>query len=502
MPEIRSTGADHRSDLPARMRLGLQLAIIALAIPAPLLTQLGYSILQFEYILVVTSTIIIGLLLGVSLHRHTVWQNLLISTLAFWIADAYLTTPLIGLIVFGLVLALLGVNQIRDNIVASLVAFSAVWVLGCALYAGRPSLDPPLIRPTQQTKQGSQQLRPLVHLILDEQMSPRTLPEYIPIDHPANQILNDYVDRRFTVYSKVQSSSSLTLQSIGSLVQLGAGSASDGNAIAGGQQFQWQLQNNPYLQSLVDSGYQVTVVQSDFLDYCASLTNVSCHVYSRIQHGSALTRHPTALKQRSLLVLHALNTAFSVDEWYGAMPWLLIAWILDRTGIVAFPDVATYARPSLMLDVMKSLSERLTDMRHDEAFFIHLLVPHYPYVLSDECELLPLGAWSVPNRSSGANRPLTELYRSYWSQSVCIHRSVLAIVDQLMKGAGTLDPIVIVHGDHGSRLGSPDEKGKGPEMTETFLAIFDGKLPAVEDASAGELNARFSKFMNGILIGK
>ena len=96
-------------------------------------------------------------------------------------------------------------------------------------------------------------------------------------------------------------------------------------------------------------------------------------------------------------------------------------------------------------------------MRHPRghAFFAHLLLPHYPYVFDERCELRSSTSDWLTNRISSTdvliyNTPdsRAQKYERYAEQTRCL----LTLLDGLLDGLesrGLLDDaIIVVHGDH------------------------------------------------------
>jgi arylsulfatase A-like enzyme len=92
-------------------------------------------------------------------------------------------------------------------------------------------------------------------------------------------------------------------------------------------------------------------------------------------------------------------------------------------------------------------------------YFAHLLAPHSPYVLESDCTVISdldrwrsrrilSFDWSEPN--SAESRALS--YEAYAEQLRCTNRRLAAFFEGL-RVAGVLDDaIIVVHGDHGSRI--------------------------------------------------
>jgi hypothetical protein len=69
--------------------------------------------------------------------------------------------------------------------------------------------------------------------------------------------------------------------------------------------------------------------------------------------------------------------------------------------------------------------------------FAHILKPHVPYVFDRECRTLP--------------RQAVDNLASYPEQLECVNRLLLATVHQILR-ASEVPPIIILQGDHGTKL--------------------------------------------------
>ncbi len=146
------------------------------------------------------------------------------------------------------------------------------------------------------------------------------------------------------------------------------------------------------------------------------------------------------------------------------------------------------------------------------AYIVHLILPHYGYLLRADCKLRDPSQWhrlgygddlvySVDERD--------ELYSLYLDQLVCAEHLMQALFDDL-KGLGVYDDAtIIVHGDHGSRLAQrPYITARPDELTEqdmidhyaTLLAIKEpGLAPGADDTPQALQHVFAETFLGGAL---
>jgi len=124
-----------------------------------------------------------------------------------------------------------------------------------------------------------------------------------------------------------------------------------------------------------------------------------------------------------------------------------------------------------VLEVLDNLEHQVPDMQPGEAWMIHLLLPHFPYVLDSQCGLRSHKDWSVPawvSETTAEEALMARLEQDYWQQAECVHARLLGIIDQLDQKLGREHVRILIHGDHGARLAQ-----KEPEPEATVLAAGD-----------------------------
>jgi hypothetical protein len=147
--------------------------------------------------------------------------------------------------------------------------------------------------------------------------------------------------------------------------------------------------------------------------------------------------------------------------------------------------------PIPVLPVLRRLEHDLRRSARGQAYFAHLLIPHYPYVLDESCRvrdriaewLYNVVAHDVPVPNTADSR--TERYRRYFAQIRC-QQALLGRLFDAMRDAGVWhDALVLVHGDHGSRIvrRMPFAENAGlltaEDFRDTFSTLFALRAPGV-----------------------
>jgi hypothetical protein len=444
-------------------------ALLAVSSVLPYLLDLGYRIFELETLVISVTMALLGGTVAWKFGSKSAMRDIFVSLLVYWVLDGYFISSFAGVI--GVWLAFLGgfavlgllQGKFASSINAMLVAFSAVWLFSNLLLSSKEMIEPPL-RNLEGDLAGAG-LPPIVHLILDEQMSPEALPDTIPAtSHPATRIVPDYMRSGFDVFTSVWSSHHLTHHSLSETFSL----TSDMNNFApGAGPVQWRVSNNNYVSRLVEMGYQVNVVQSNYLDICPENKDVFCYTYSRSGNGRAFTRRVPNLLFRLKLALLELNNYWRGPQRRGGI--FLYGFASQGLWAIGLPtDTTGYIlQPAAMLEVLNEVAVRLEVLQPGQAYIVHLLLPHVPYVLSKDCSVNPTSVWSRP----GGEQSEQEIYEHYWDQAACAHLQVMQVVNRLSN-----DTVVIVHGDHGARVTWKGLNGSvDADMYQTMLAVRHGK---------------------------
>jgi hypothetical protein len=141
-----------------------------------------------------------------------------------------------------------------------------------------------------------------------------------------------------------------------------------------------------------------------------------------------------------------------------------------------------------VLPVFDRLAQDLRASADGDAYFAHLMIPHYPYALDAACRVRPqiedwlyaLPVFPEEGKNWKHERLLHHLessralrYRSYFEQIRCQQTLLDRLLAALTQADLEAQPIVIVHGDHGSRI-----------VRRPILNWDDAKLPAEDFGDA------------------
>jgi arylsulfatase A-like enzyme len=214
----------------------------------------------------------------------------------------------------------------------------------------------------------------------------------------------------------------------------------------------------------------------------------SCDVYTPrgiafLEHSPLGVGEKAALVARTYLERSGLHEklAATYDAWrpqLGPLQVALPTWSRVRIGA-----------PNSLVEAGRLIDD-LSRAEPGQAFFAHLIAPHEPFVYDENCALLPRERWRSPKDDDFKTRTAdnrTELYDRYAAQVRCTMRIVGEIVDAIPRPLQD-DATIIVHGDHGSRLGViPPESVRASSMSvsdyrDAYSTLFAVRSPALAAA--------------------
>ncbi len=316
----------------------------------------------------------------------------------------------------------------------------------------------------------------IVHLILDEHIGV----EGAPGAGIRRELADFYLSRGFTLFGRGYSQHFHTVNAIPHMLNFGARPPSAEPPREGAR-----LAANAWFSALARRGYRIDVHQSEFLDLCAHPAVRSCATYNS-PRLDVLARAPLGAADKAGLIAMRLallseSVAALVNLYEGA-----------RIGGAALPDLGTSVggRVSMLnaLEAFDRLIGELRAARPGRAYFAHLLLPHYPYGLAPDCSVRPVGRWMV--RRSGAAREAREA--AYADQLRCAMARVDAALAALAASPAGRDAIVVIHGDHGSRITAADPLAGNAgaigerDMIAGFSTLLAVRLPGAAPAWRAE----------------
>lgn len=440
--------------------------------------------------------VVIATLLRLQLHafaRFALWVCLFIAMAFLYDLDSL---PQVIAVAVGSGVA---VWMLKDNAATVLLIVAAIHIITTLslVLLDRPNVSPRVSQSQSAAMNGSVDLPPVLHLVLDEFAGLRGFPRELPGSQAlVSKLANYYPARGFDLYSHAYSQYSYTTNSLANLVNF-TSSASNGVHVSG-TEGAFVLSDNKYFEHLSDLGYDLHIYQSSFLNFCATpgVPVTSCSTYqSNSIAAIADVDMPTAQKTRFILNSFLDSSAFlrKIRQAY-----LLVGDRLD-IKLPSWPTGNSRTGPLAVMPTLVDLEAALRELRPGEVHFAHLMLPHYPYSLDAGCAVKPnVHGWlnSAPfdvrgpkgEQNNAASR--AERYGQYLAQVECTQAIIERLFAAIKASGEWQQAIIVIHGDHGSRIVRWRllEQNRGVLVEDDFRDAYSAFFAVKDGTSIGKLD--------------
>lgn len=356
-----------------------------------------------------------------------------------------------------------------------------------------------LVAQWQRDRVFDTRLPAVVHIILDEMVSPGVLEGVVPEAEAVRALgyaLSEHYG--FRVFDSVYSRAYYSHES---LVNMMAGEYGGAFGVAG-RYTAGARPDNLYFRDFQDRGYHTVVFDTAVLDFCAHEAVDMCVKFDsfdpRGERGD--------LAMRAVDLVDGILRSYEPSMTAGVGRTLLrrvhggdhrerdALGTANRYDVQGFPG---------WFDQFGGFLRSVPRGTH---VFAHFMVPHSPYLLNERCELIE-GAYdsgyNLAERyaSEEQRREVRRrYYASYLRQAECILRRTGALFERLSREDWWNDALVVVHGDHGSRIssGSSYESMVERDYLDNFGTFFAVRGPDIEpgvDCRQMSLPQMFRYFM-------
>jgi hypothetical protein len=333
----------------------------------------------------------------------------------------------------------------------------------------------------------------LIHIVLDEHLGIEGFPNSVPSGRIMKERVKEfYRNRGFQLYGNAYGHYCNTFDAVPSLLNFTREPTP--KQFVSGDEGSYVVTKNRYFELLKERGYRLHVIGAGYLDFCAhtEALTTDCQQY-HFTSWASVAALDVPIADKAVFLLRSFVTGY--PRYQRLQQLYDTSWrpVLTRNGgyfsrladsIWITPPAHTYTS-NAMQTVGKTWNNILS-LPHGHAAFIHLMLPHFPYSFGRNCATRPLLEWEenlehVPKERRTAQLQ-AERYRLYFDQMDC----VLALLDNLLdrlRQAGMLDDsIILVHGDHGSRLAIRDPTVEAMPLTDSdlldyFSLLYAAKIP-------------------------
>ena len=450
-------------------------ALVLLAVVVPFLRFNEYSLLVPESLIMLAGALIIGISMGSTgqLRPKTLGPMMLALTLGFYLFYRQEVTDFLVLIAQwagdrignpAIVLGCLAVGLFLSVAVVTVIMRKHIDLIVCTVFG--TMVVSTLVLPTDKGGEpvsigalpsALKPLPPVIHIILDEHIGLAGLPaEMEESEAVRRSIISTYKD--FALYSHAYSRFAETKFSFTSLMNGDVG-ANVSNLIDSAT-YKFTLKENDWFDALKAKGYALKVYQSAWYDMCAASKAVdACYTYGFFT--------PNAIQRTNLPVWARLRA-------------LTHKLLIGRGALQMEPLVGTEALMRFRSDIERN--------PRGVAYVVHLLTTHFGYLYKPDCTLRDPANWEREGYGDDQRYTAEERradYQRYLEQVVCAGKQMDALFAQL-KDLGIYDEAtIIIHGDHGSRIGerpyiiAQTELLTGQDLRDHYSTLLAIKAPGV-----------------------
>lgn len=366
----------------------------------------------------------------------------------------------------------------RERVVLKLAiaAFASVLLfqtIGLLTGIGRPVSPDNEAKRLQAAAGANAALPPVIHLMLDSYMG---LDGMSAPDTNFGSLRQHqeafYLSKGFQLYPQAYSRHGKTVNSLPEMYSYGKGQRASSPRNV-------QFTTAPELAYFADldrKGYRTSVSTPSFVDLCVNQPLTRCRNYNR-SDLSAMAASDLSVTDRARVIGLTLVELSDFAAIVAAMTDLQIAKLTGSQDRHLFNRTKLYSLTGFAQ--LDAFTADLATLKRGEARFVHLLLPHDPYVMDEKCRLLPEARWiDEHGPASFADRDA-----AYARQVRCMTDGALArMLAALDRTEAGRSAIVLIQGDHGSRTidGVPTSEGPAPNhraMTVTHSAFFALRVP-------------------------
>lgn len=305
-------------------------------------------------------------------------------------------------------------------------------------------------------------LPPYIHIILDEHIGIEGIPPSEDPNHEfANALKDKYIQNGFQVYGRAYSRYTQSLQSFASF--LGLRAIDDPNKYVQGNATTQHLKENRFFRELSKKGYHINIMQSSYLDMCDKSGKYS--IKRCITHSFAAL--PPVGSSNSL----SANLSIIFSNVITAMRLNSVHEMIRKTrlGRVFNLQEMSDTNPTSPTSTYKAFPEAVKlvhGAQMGNAYFIHVLLPHRPFVFDRECSHMG---------TRGSNNETN--YGYYLEQIGCSQLLMDQLLSKLKENSNAKESTIVVQGDHGSRIVFPGKDFSAANNIQSFSTFFAVRGP-------------------------
>ncbi len=418
----------------------------------------NYPLLSSEALTGLLLVLIPGLILGGLMHLgRNIGRIIVITSLLVLLIDiqtSWITT--IGLRLFICILVCGGISWlIRKKISQLMVLVFGAMIIGTIVQPSGKMLQSQGDFPGSGTS-----TQPFVlHLILDEYAAPESFDiRYDQNEDFSKKVQAFFLDNDFTLYSRAYSRLYHTRESIPNT--LNKGLREKPNSFWDGEFFEGiLLSQNDWFDRLIGLGYDLHVIQPQYIDFIGPDTQTASSTTYVLETINSLVGLDFAMKEKIQFIFgNYFRLSWFLGNFRDSYADFSQSTLATALKLPKFDFSGNYFSPLSSMNMVDDLEEMLPNARPGQAVFAHLVLPHSPYAFESDCTLKPKSTmWMYftspgcfPARNDSTTR--AERYPVYFDQIQCTNNRLEDIFNAVKRAGIWDDSLIIIHGDHGSRL--------------------------------------------------
>ena len=328
----------------------------------------------------------------------------------------------------------------------------------------------------------------VIHLLLDEFAAPEGLPKSVFSGDEIQKFTDWFVSRGFHIFSRSYSLYNRTRMSFAQLANTESDST-DG-----------------IIKKLKDGGGSELILSETFSTIAKKWQIRAISSYVDIMPALKQAPNPVsgAVINLGVPIANKYLHGLSVNDRIKITGGLLHGWLLGRQGVGFYKWVVrktgsfgqsisrfSYAKNRIhplgsMVVLEKLIAYEIPRMRRGQYLFSHLILPHFPYVFTENCSLRPPSDWRTSAPPPGTKNTLkfrAENYKLYFEQIVCMQHKLDEAFSAIRSNPELHDAVIILHGDHGARISVGNGKGmendgydEAAYLRDRYAAFFAVKI--------------------------
>jgi len=456
-------------------------AIVA-GIILPALGYTGYVPWRLEYLLTALILVVPAVLIAAAIRSSRWVGGSVVALLVAVYGHVYCPALIPGVGAFlGVVVIVLAAFELAGRALLSAFAVAAVAGLGSAAVVSLPT-DKVLWSKASPERSSAPAV---LHILIDEMASDWGLPEEIIPPEERARLWQPFIDRGFALFDRSFSRSSNTPPSLAAFLNPRHEAV---QSILHPVLEEFQIRSSTVFQKIAKTR-DIFALSTSYADVTPALADLPQAVHAERWKMNVPDVYDLGIPAEDRMMM-ALAAVFAWAADSQDAPFF--KWLYHESSLKAPLHEMFFSRSHPQFGVSMKMLGRLegelkANGQRGRYYFAHVLLPHFPYAYDRNCALRPSDGWLARMDTAGHDTREGRVlrYNLYLDQALCLQSRLLSVIDGVLANPELADTVIILHGDHGSRIGSlgPEEwsrLGTREEYEHDWRASFLGvRVPGV-----------------------